>query len=312
MLEVYTYNAGKGDSIRIRFGDTGDYVHNIFIDTGVTRFASVFIKICNEILAAGEKLDVLILTHVDNDHIGGILSILRCGYQCPFQEVWMNHEGAGFTGNAVLSTKENDEVYGWLIKQGINVKPMVMGDTRIVANASVIALNPKSNDTIQRSEASNTSNAYRDISLARHNDYGKTLSALAAKAITKHDVSLNNKNSIVCIFAYEGHRLLLTGDAWSEDVAKASGEFDLIKLPHHGSVRNISEKYRDCFKSKNFLICTDGVDHPDKQTIATLEKWYGEINIYSPVAWWKSGYFVGDDKSHNIHYHRKEGLVIAW
>ncbi len=73
MLEVYTYNAGKGDCIRIHFAES----HNIFIDTGVTAFAHEFKRICDEIISMGETLDVLILTHVDDDHIGGILANLR-------------------------------------------------------------------------------------------------------------------------------------------------------------------------------------------------------------------------------------------
>ena len=84
MLEVYTYNAGKGDCVRLRFAET----HNIFIDTGVTRFAHSFKRICDQIIAAGETLDAIILTHVDDDHIGGILANLRFStYKCPFHEV---------------------------------------------------------------------------------------------------------------------------------------------------------------------------------------------------------------------------------
>lgn len=87
MFEVYTYNAGKGDCIRLHFAGT----HNIFIDSGVTRFAPVFRLQCDRIKQSGETLDALILTHVDDDHIGGILANLRrAGYRCPFIEVWMN------------------------------------------------------------------------------------------------------------------------------------------------------------------------------------------------------------------------------
>ena len=110
--------------------------------------------------------------------------------------------------------------------------------------------------------------------------------------------------------AYE----MLSGD-WSSDVCSsdlAKRNYDLVKLPHHGSARNISAVYRNSIRSSNFLICTDGVSHPDKQTIAKLEKWYGEINIYSPSAWWSNGYFTGNDRNHRINYYQKEGLVIAW
>ena len=35
------------------------------------------------------------------------------------------------------------------------------------------------------------------------------------------------------------------------------------------------------------IIHTDGVMHPDKQTIAKLLKWYGNICIYGAADWWK-------------------------
>ena len=54
MLQVFTYNAGKGDCIRLRFAES----HNIFIDTGVIRFSATFQRICNQIRLAGESLDV--------------------------------------------------------------------------------------------------------------------------------------------------------------------------------------------------------------------------------------------------------------
>lgn len=301
MLEVYTYNAGKGDCIRIKFAET----HNIFIDTGVTRFAPKFEQICNKIIAANETLDALILTHVDDDHIGGILANLRNNsYKVLFKEVWMNHDGSASVGDIMLSTQQNNEVYARLIQRGVEVKPMVKGTHCEVAGAVIDIVCPKEIEV--RAKKS------RDTALAHHRDYCLTLSALANMPITQHDTSINNKNSIIFIFSYEGHRLLFTGDAWADDVVKTSGEFDLVKLPHHGSVRNIKEEYQHHIRSGNFLICTDGVNHPDKQTIAKLEKWYGEINIFSPSAWWKNGFFMPGDEEHKIKYYQKEGLVIAW
>lgn len=301
MLEVYTYNAGKGDCVRLRFAET----HNIFIDSGVTRFASKFKQICDSIIAAGETLDVLILTHVDDDHIGGILANLRFdAYECPFREVWMNYDGVASASDANLSTRQNNEVAARLITRGVPIKHTLKDDVQIVAGATIEVLWPE--------KPKSKPEQRRDVSLAHHNDYGQSLSHLAQEPIKVHDGSHNNKNSIMFTFAFENHRLLFTGDAWAEDVVRAAGYFDLIKLPHHGSVRNISELYPTSFRASDFLICTDGVDHPDKQTIAKLEKWYGNINIYSPSAWWKNRYFVENDRAHNIEYFQKEGLVIAW
>lgn len=304
MLEVYAYKAGKGDCIRIRFSEN----HNIFVDSGVLSFASSFKNICSQIIKDGESLDALILTHVDDDHIGGILANLRQHrYKCPFNEVWMNHNGIGNDDGTYLSTKQNNEVAGLLKKRHIPVYPMLINNIFRIEGAVIEALWPE-----KKAIACNRIINKIDKPLSRHNDYRYTLSYLANKTIPSQDTSQNNKSSIIFTFSYEGRRLLFTGDAWAKDVERASGHYDLVKLPHHGSVRNISESFPEHFSSNNFLICTDGIDHPDKQTIATLEKWYGEINVYSPSNWWTNGFFIGDDKKHNINYYKKEGLVVKW
>jgi Predicted hydrolase (metallo-beta-lactamase superfamily) len=303
MLEIYTYNAGRGDCIRLRFDDT----HNIFIDSGVSTFATAFRRICDQVLSSGETLDALILTHADDDHIGGILMNLRSPrYQCPFNEVWMNRSGAAVTGDHALSVRQNDEVYAELLERGITVKPMLKGERRTIAGATMEVVWP------DREHMSTGMRREKDTALARRKDYHIPLSKLAQMPLSCHDTSQSNKCSVVFAFCYRGRKLLFTGDAWAEDVVRAKGDFDLIKLPHHGSVRNISEAYPAAVRSSNFLICTDGRGHPDKQTIAKLEQWYGEIQVYSPCDWWKKDFFTADDRDHKISYMKKEGLVIAW
>lgn len=304
MLEVYSYNAGKGDCIRLRFANT----HNIFVDSGVIRFASQFRLLCDNIKQSGESLDALVLTHVDDDHIGGFLgNIRRTNYLCPFDEVWMNHSGNATASDRVLSVRQNDEIYARLIKQGVCVIGMHTGDRRIVADAVIETFSPSMTIT-----AKEQNRQYREVQLAWHRDYRIPLAELARKSLPPGDTSLNNRQSIVFSFEFENHKLLFTGDAWAEDVALAKGNYDLVKLPHHGSARNISEEFGRSIKSSNFLICTDGVHHPDKQTIAKLEEWYGEINIISTAVWWKNGYFLEDDRSHNINYYWKEGILAKW
>ncbi|WP_026661322.1 ComEC/Rec2 family competence protein [Butyrivibrio sp. AC2005] len=303
MLEVYAYNAGKGDCIRLHFAGT----HNIFIDSGVSQFGTTFKGLCDNIIAAGETLDVLILTHVDDDHIGGILSNLKKrSYICPFKEVWMNNYADTVSfGDRRLSVQQNNEVYAELLRRGVIVHEMKKGNTKNIAGATIETIWP---DSIPRPDI----RVQKDTNLTRHNDYRFTLSTLANRRIVKHDRSINNKKSIVFKFTYDDHKLLFTGDAWAVDVIKAAGEYDLIKMPHHGSAGNICEAYPKALKASNFLICTDGSSHPDKQTIAKLEHWYGKINIYSPTAWWNNGFFVDSDKTHKINYYKKDGLVISW
>ena len=309
MLELYTYNAGKGDCIRIRYEDT----HNIFIDSGVIRFGLKFRSICDDILSAGESLDLLILTHVDDDHIGGILSQLRLGWECPFNAVRMNKSGAVSQGNLPLSTKQNDEVYSRLTEQDVTISPMLTGNVLELDGAILTSISPVT--IVADNMKSNTLLAY-------HNDYGFSLNYLSDMPIKASDRSINNKNSIVFIFEYEDKRLLFTGDAWPEDIIAGIRtslgigihHFDLMKLPHHGAVGNISDDFSNHIDCSDILICTDGVMHPDKQTIAKLIKWYSKIkiNIYSPSNWWGNGFFTGEDDRNCVNLIHKEGLVIKW
>ena len=69
-----------------------------------------------------ETLDALLLTHVDDDHIGGVLANLRFSdYVCPYYKVWMNYDGDGFVGDTYFFSRQNDEVYARLLQRGIKV-----------------------------------------------------------------------------------------------------------------------------------------------------------------------------------------------
>ena len=46
MLQVFNYNAGKGDCIRLRYTGLAGTPHNILIDSGVIRFGLEFEAIC--------------------------------------------------------------------------------------------------------------------------------------------------------------------------------------------------------------------------------------------------------------------------
>ena len=79
MLQIFNYNAGKGDCLRLRYTGASGISHNILIDSGVIRFGLEFEAICKQIVENYEKIDVMILSHVDTDHLGGILWDARRG-----------------------------------------------------------------------------------------------------------------------------------------------------------------------------------------------------------------------------------------
>lgn len=62
---------------------------------------------------------------------------------------------------------------------------------------------------------------------------------------------------------------------------------------NHGIVRNISEKWKHV-KCDNYIICTDGVHYPDKQTIEKLCKWNPKAVFYRSNGSWRKIQMVYD------------------
>lgn len=95
------------------------------------------------------------------------------------------------------------------------------------------------------------------------------------------DDSVPNLSSISMLVEIGGRKLLLTGDARGDDIVagwKAAGRdektpfpVDIVKVPHHGSDRNISEDFLKLFPADHYVISADGKhSNPDVGTIRAM------------------------------------------
>lgn len=94
--------------------------------------------------------------------------------------------------------------------------------------------------------------------------------------ITDPDTSPFNLSSIVCLVEAGGKKILLTGDARTDDIIeglkhnklldkKGHLKVDLLKLPHHGSVRNADADFFKIVTADHYIISADGLHkNPDK------------------------------------------------
>lgn len=85
-LTISTIRSGKGDCVHICFIGSSGQPHNIIVDSGPTSSAGEFRNLLTSIIRSGETLDALIITHYDDDHIGGILKACDPG----FTEIYFN------------------------------------------------------------------------------------------------------------------------------------------------------------------------------------------------------------------------------
>jgi beta-lactamase superfamily II metal-dependent hydrolase len=89
-LTVEVLPADEGDCILVTCRRAGMAPRRALIDGG-TRATAARLRARLEALPADERrLDLLVVTHVDADHIAGILALLDGGYELAVDDVWFN------------------------------------------------------------------------------------------------------------------------------------------------------------------------------------------------------------------------------
>lgn len=103
--------------------------------------------------------------------------------------------------------------------------------------------------------------------------------ALAALFRNDLDESPTNLSSLVMLVVIAKRKILLTGDARGDDIVdgcKDAGlklplKLDILKMPHHGSDRNITKKFLESFPAKHYVISADGkYGNPDSDTVENI------------------------------------------
>ncbi|MBE6087092.1 MAG: MBL fold metallo-hydrolase [Clostridium beijerinckii] len=82
---IKSYPVKGGDCFLINYGKI-----NILIDTGYKDTSNKLIEDLRNMSQKGESINLLILTHIDNDHIGGAISLLEEENIIKIDEVWYN------------------------------------------------------------------------------------------------------------------------------------------------------------------------------------------------------------------------------
>ncbi len=123
---------------------------------------------------------------------------------------------------------------------------------------------------------------------ALHDDWEKNVekNPTDAKVAAFTDRSVANLSSIVIVAELEGKTMLLTGDARGDDILaglagagfidsakKGKVHFDVIKMPHHGSSRNMTLDFLKRITADHYVISANGEhDNPDVETV----DWIGQ------------------------------------
>lgn len=106
--------------------------------------------------------------------------------------------------------------------------------------------------------------------------------SILTAAVASPDTSPFNLSSIACMVQSGKKKILLTGDGRSDFILeglkkkklitdKKKLHVDILKMPHHGSIRNMTKAFLEQITADHYVISADGRDdNPDKPTLDLL------------------------------------------
>jgi beta-lactamase superfamily II metal-dependent hydrolase len=261
-----------------------------------------------DLLSRPMPLDVelLMVSHIDDDHIGGVLKLMDHANTAAglvnVKAVWHNSFDdflnsseldalASFGGTSGAAASFDSWTLGVAasVKQGRSLRQKATG-LGIIANAGTGAGFVSAGDQIQMGSLKITILGPQRSELESlqakwdtENPAAASLSAAermrALAAFT--DGSIANLASIVALVEQGEKTILLTGDARGDKIIEGLREahlladnkitVDVLKVPHHGSDRNVSTDFFRKVRARHYVFSADGEnDNPDTATLKML------------------------------------------
>lgn len=309
MYKVHLLPALFGDSILIEYGKESKPSY-ILIDGGPYFAFKQIVPALNKVAPKLKELELLVVTHIDIDHIDGVITLLNQP-ELPFKikDVWFN----GYT--EIKSIKSDmlgalqGEYVSMLLKKNklphnkaFSGKAVVVNDysklpvKKLPGGMELTLLSPGKEGLVNLRRkwdaeiAEVESKSSIEARWKKAKGYSQVMSDLLGfdvdklqQAIVPGDKSAANQSSIAFIGTYDGKSCLFAGDATSEYLLKAidpllqkTGKkklsLDAWKLAHHGSKKSNQAALMKKIDTKIMLVSSDGsrYGHPDPECIAKL------------------------------------------
>lgn len=296
MLTLQLLPAREGDAIWIRWGDA-EAPYQMLVDMGTEETGRQLRERISSLPETQRVFELVVVTHIDRDHIGGLLSCLVdaapiSGFMA--KDFWFNgfsHLDGYKVGSGLesMGAVQGERLSRWLGTQSWNkhfnggpvccekTLPLPWLDLEGGMRLTVLgptaerlrALKPVWREELQAALKKQRSTTVlerlgRAIEL-RELDSQSALNRLAERGRNRDD-SPANASSIVLLLEYQGKRILLSGDSFSTDLKRSVQllspaqplELTAFKVPHHGSNGNLCKALIESIICQQWLISTDG------------------------------------------------------
>jgi beta-lactamase superfamily II metal-dependent hydrolase len=316
MFRIEMLPAQQGDALWIEYGDQ-EHPIRVLIDAGTPPTNEVVKGRILHLDAEDRRFELLIVTHIDTDHIGGVLKLLADGsLGLTFDEVWFNAwrhlqevptDRLGPIDGEILSTLLDR--LGWPWNRAYGEGPAVIPDDGSLPThslpggltltllspgpAQLLALRREWAQVVQDagldpSEPGRSQDVLAELAAKK----GVRLDRLGVGAIDVEklaetpfvpDRAVANGSTIAVLAEFDGKAALLCGDGFPDviepNVRRLLQErdrpklaLDALKLPHHGSLHNVSNELLSALSCSRYLFSSNGniFGHPDQAAVARV------------------------------------------
>ncbi|WP_297478334.1 MBL fold metallo-hydrolase [uncultured Photobacterium sp.] len=306
-LKVQFINAGIGDCILITDLETDK---KILVDSGPSQGVgrATVTRVLFQTLNNNNEVDLAILTHNDDDHIGGFEGLIKNDI-ISINKIIFNSvaelEDEQLVNSSKASYRQDLNLYKMVKDTNIPIESIVVeAGSSSVLELGDITLRFISPNDIKMSmlkrwaiKEKKLAEKKEEVRLAKKSSKNATVYTSLEQALTAIEVEDKfdadkrepNGSSLAFILEYGESRLLFLGDCHMDIVEAylASKEqpqyFDFVKLSHHASEHNNSPEFFNLINCKNFVVCSDGDNsygHPSMKTIARLTKRFPDSFIH--------------------------------
>jgi beta-lactamase superfamily II metal-dependent hydrolase len=318
MFRIEMLPAEQGDALFIEYGSARS-PRRVLIDAGVRKTSGLVKARIEELPANKRHFDLLIVTHVDSDHIGGIPKLLAdTSLGVTFDDVWFNGwrhlqpDRLGPVEGEIFSAQLDK--LGWNWNAAFDEKAVVVrasgrlpkrelpgGMTLTLLSPTVQRLEVLRDEWKKVVEEAGLEAGVQDENLedaARRRGIPDLLGdrldvqKLADEPLLP-DRAPANGSTIAVLAEFDDKSCLLTGDAHPDvfeeglkrlcnDRRKERIAVTALKVPHHGSRFNVSKGALDLIETNQFLFSTNGTStqHPHLEGVARTVIRGGEPTLY--------------------------------
>jgi hypothetical protein len=309
--------ADQGDCLLLHFGPSSDPLVAV-VDGGPTGVYKRTLRPRLDALRASRadggtlQLQLVAVSHIDDDHIRGVLDLVRGvarerddGHEPSFEilGLWHNSfedivggEGPGEVPAAVAALGSRS---GAVSSAGLSEPARLVAasiaqgrDLRDAANALELDVNHPFEGPVTSPKKVDWGDGLSFVVVGPRRERLDDLHDAWERDVRKHppteakvaaylDGSVYNLSSIVMLAQAKRKRILFTGDARGDDILdglRAAGllkraplHVDVLKLPHHGSDRNVETDFFRRIVADHYVVSADGkFGNPEMATLQMI------------------------------------------